>query len=172
MSMPLLTIKDLAVTFQSGKERVEAVKSASLDVSKGEAVALVGESGSGKSVTALSVLKLLPKEATYPQGSITFDSQDVFKLSPRELRILRGKRVGMIFQEPLSSLNPLHTVEKQIGEMLMTHQGLRPLQARERVKELLEIHIHDPAPALSGILSGLLYGHMCTATGTESKTGF
>jgi len=99
------------------------VKNISFDLHKGETLALVGESGSGKSVTALSLMQLLnPDQVVYPNGSIRFKGQEVIGASKAELRIMRGDRVGMIFQEPMTSLNPLHTVEKQISEVLELHR--------------------------------------------------
>ena len=102
-----------------------AVDRISFDIRKGETVALVGESGSGKSVTALSVMKLLPyPSAQHPSGSIRFKGQELLPLSEREMRHVRGNDITIIFQEPMTSLNPLHTIEKQIGEILLLHQGL------------------------------------------------
>ena len=137
---PLLVIEDLAVNFASGGGVVEAVRGASLEAHRGETLALVGESGSGKSVTAHSVLRLLPyPEAWHPQGKIFYDGQSVLDLPLDEMRHIRGNRVGMIFQEPMTSLNPLHTVEKQIGEVLSVHRDLDADQARQRILELLEL---------------------------------
>ena len=139
MTQPLLEIDDLSVDFQSGGQVVHAVRRVSLKIAPGETLALVGESGSGKSVTAHSILRLLPfPKASHPGGRIAFDGRDVLSMNDREMRGLRGNRIGMIFQEPMSSLNPLHTVEKQINEMLFIHQGLRPAEATRRTVELLE----------------------------------
>ncbi len=138
MSAPaLLRIEDLSVRFRGG---VEAVRGVSLELGDGETLALVGESGSGKSVTALSVLQLLPyPAASHPGGSIRFRGEELLGAAPARLRALRGGSIGMIFQEPMTSLNPLHTVEKQVGESLLLHHGLNRGQARARVLELLDL---------------------------------
>lgn len=137
---PLLSIKNLSVDFDVSGRAVHAVRNVSLDIYNGETVALVGESGSGKSVTAHALLRLLPyPQASYPSGRVVFEGRDLLALPERELRGVRGNRIGMIFQEPLSALNPLHSVEKQIGEVLAVHKGMRPLQARARVLELLDL---------------------------------
>ncbi|GAB4360222.1 MAG: ABC transporter ATP-binding protein [Gammaproteobacteria bacterium] len=136
----LLQIRDLAVTFDTPGGVVEAVRGVSFDIGKGETVALVGESGSGKSVTALSILQLLPYPlAKHPSGSIRLEGSEIMGADPSLLREIRGDRIGMIFQEPMTSLNPLHTVEKQIGETLQLHRGLTPKQARARILELLDL---------------------------------
>ncbi|MEK9678740.1 MAG: ABC transporter ATP-binding protein [Rhodospirillaceae bacterium] len=140
----LLTIKDLAVSFgrntEPGGREVQAVKNASLEIERGEIVALVGESGSGKSVTALSVMRLLPYPlAWHPKGSIIFDGQEVIDSPEADMRAIRGNRISMIFQEPLNSLNPLHSIEKQIGEVLHLHKRMTPAQARARIEELLDL---------------------------------
>ena len=151
MTSPLLSIKQLDVTFQQGEKSTDAVKAVSLDVQNGETVALIGESGSGKSVTALSVLQLLPyPTAQHSQNSsIRFDKLELINASEKTLRNIRGNRISMIFQEPMTSLNPLHTVEKQISEVLFLHEGLNKEQARNRVIELLElVKIHNPSERL------------------------
>ncbi|HVY12269.1 MAG TPA: ATP-binding cassette domain-containing protein, partial [Alphaproteobacteria bacterium] len=135
--MSLLEVKDLAVQFRSGGRVVEAVRGVSFTVNKGEVLALVGESGSGKSVTALSILKLLPPSAEIPRGNVHYNGKDVVGLSERDIRTLRGNRISMIFQEPMSALNPLHTVEKQVAEVILEHTSLSREQARARVIELL-----------------------------------
>jgi microcin C transport system ATP-binding protein len=147
---PLLSIRDLSVAFRAGGRETLAVDRVSFDIGQGEAVALVGESGSGKSVTALSVLKLLPYPAArHPGGSIAFKGRDLLKLSERDMRRVRGDDITIIFQEPLSSLNPLHTIEKQIGEILLLHRGLTGAPARARTLEVLEqVGIPDPASRL------------------------
>jgi len=140
MTEPLLTVRDLDVTFTTPGGTVEAVRKASFDIAKGETLALVGESGSGKSVTALSILQLLPYPmAAHPSGSIRFAGEELVGASERKLRDVRGNRISMIFQEPMTSLNPLHTVEKQINEMLLLHKGLSGAAARARVLELLDL---------------------------------
>ena len=149
--MSLLDIDDLAVGFRTEDGEVAAVRGASLSVERGETVALVGESGSGKSVTALSVLQLLPyPRAFHPRGSIRFDGRELVGAPARVLRGIRGNRISMVFQEPMTSLNPLHTVEKQISETLMLHKGLSPARARARCVELLSlVGIPDPERRLS-----------------------
>ncbi len=133
---PLLTISDLAVQFRDNT----VVEGVNLKIHKGETLALVGESGSGKSVTALSVMQLLPyPTASHPSGSIRFLHEELVGASHADLRHIRGDRVSMIFQEPMTSLNPLHTIEKQIGEMLYLHRGMDISQARQRIVELLEL---------------------------------
>lgn len=140
MTAPLLSVRDLTVRFSS----FVATKGISFDIAPGETLALVGESGSGKSVTALSVLKLLPPWVTI-EGTIALDGQNLVTATTQQLRAVRGNDVGMIFQEPMSSLNPVHTVGKQIGEVLSLHQGLRQTAARKRTLELLaEVGIPNP----------------------------
>ncbi|MET0439555.1 MAG: ABC transporter ATP-binding protein [Devosia sp.] len=141
MTAPLLSVRDLTIRFGA----FEAAKKVSFDIAPGETLALVGESGSGKSVTALSILKLLPPSATL-EGTVMLGTQNLVAASVNELRAVRGNDVGMIFQEPMSSLNPVHTVGKQIAEILATHQGLRQTAARKRTLELLaEVGIPDPS---------------------------
>jgi microcin C transport system ATP-binding protein len=138
-------VRDLSVAFSQGGRESLAVDHVSFDVGKGETVALVGESGSGKSVTALSVLKLLPyPPASHPSGQILFGGRDLLGANEKELRRVRGNDITMIFQEPMTSLNPLHTVERQIGEILRLHQGMRDAAARKRTLELLnEVGIRE-----------------------------
>jgi len=142
----LLSVGDLAVAFGRGKREVLAVDRVSFNIGKGETVALVGESGSGKSVTALSVMKLLPYPAAHhPSGSIKFQGRELLTMSESEIRHVRGNDITIIFQEPMTSLNPLHTIEKQIGEILLLHQGLTGEAARRRIVDLLgQVGIHDP----------------------------
>jgi len=136
----LLQINDLRVSFGHGESEVRAVNGVSFDIDKGETVALVGESGSGKSVTALSIMQLLPyPRAHHPSGSILYKGQEVIGGSRALLKDIRGDEVGMIFQEPLTSLNPLHSIEKQISEVLLLHRAMTPSQARDRVVELLTL---------------------------------
>jgi microcin C transport system ATP-binding protein len=150
MSEMLLDVKDLSVAFkQSGKEFL-AVDHVSFAVNKGETLALVGESGSGKSVSALSILKLLQyPAASHPSGQIFFKGQDLLDADEADLRQVRGRNVTMIFQEPMTSLNPLHNIEKQIGEILEIHQGIKGQAARKQIVELLEkVGIRDAASRL------------------------
>jgi microcin C transport system ATP-binding protein len=137
----LLAVRDLSVTFASGSDIVEAVKGVSFDIHRGETVALVGESGSGKSVTALSILQLLPYPTAKhgPAGSIKFDGDEMIGAAPALLQRVRGGRIAMIFQEPMTSLNPLHTLEKQIGETLFLHKHMSAEAARARTLELLHL---------------------------------
>jgi microcin C transport system ATP-binding protein len=137
---PLLSIRDLSVSFDTPTGEVRAVRGVSLDIAPGETVGLVGESGSGKSVTALSILQLLPyPKARHPSGSIVFQGQELLGADEPTLRRVRGNRIAMIFQEPMTSLNPLHTIEKQINEVLFIHKGLDRLAARARTVELLRL---------------------------------
>jgi microcin C transport system ATP-binding protein len=154
MSAPLLSVHDLSVAFthgaHGGRETL-AVDHVSFDIGKGETVALVGESGSGKSVTALSILKLLPYPAArHPSGAITFNGRELLRLSEREMRRVRGDDITIVFQEPMTSLNPLHTIEKQIGEILLLHRGLAGAAARARTLEVLgQVGIPDPQSRLA-----------------------
>ena len=138
-TQPLLQIRDLNIEFTNGEDTSTAVHQTSLNLYHGETLALVGESGSGKSVTAQSILNLLPAAHSRCRGSILFENQNLLALTPPELRRIRGDRIGMIFQEPMTSLNPLHTVQKQIGEVLALHRGLSGIAARQRILELLEL---------------------------------
>ena len=149
-SETLLSIRDLSIAFGSGAREFLAVDRVSFDIGKGETVAVVGESGSGKSVTALSVMKLLPyPSAHHPSGSIMFKGRDLLPLSERQMRHVRGNDITIIFQEPMTSLNPLHTIEKQIGEILELHQGVTGQAARARILDLLDqVGIPDPAGRL------------------------
>src|SRR6476659_2948426 len=151
LAEPLLSIRDLSVAFGMGERQVLAVDRVSFDIGKGETVALVGESGSGKSVTALSVMKLLPyPPAHHPSGSITFKGRELLSLAERDIRDVRGNDITIIFQEPMTSLNPLHTIEKQIGEIIALHQELTGEKARARIVELLtQVGIPDPESRLA-----------------------
>ena len=151
MTAPLLSVRDLSVAFHQGGKETLAVDRVSFDIAPGEVVALVGESGSGKSVTASSILKLLPyPAASHPSGEILFEGRDLMTASERDLRAVRGNDITMIFQEPMTSLNPLHNIEKQIGEILALHQAITGEAARERTLELLrQVGIRDPEKRLS-----------------------
>jgi microcin C transport system ATP-binding protein len=141
--MSLLEVRDLSVTFTGwrGAAPVQAVKRASFDLDKGETLALVGESGSGKSVTALSIMQLLPYPAAShtPESSIKFAGEELIGAANARLRDIRGNSIGIVFQEPMTSLNPLHTIEKQIGETLLIHNHLPAAAVRSRTLELLHL---------------------------------
>jgi microcin C transport system ATP-binding protein len=147
---PLLTVKDLSIAFGTGDRTTLAVDRISFSIAKGGTLALVGESGSGKSATALSVMKLLPyPAASHPSGQVMFKGQDLLSLSERDIREIRGADITIIFQEPMTSLNPLHTIERQIGEILLLHRGMTGAPARARILELLtQVGIPDPATRL------------------------
>lgn len=150
-SEPLLSIKDLSIAFKNGGKPQTVVKQVNLEIHKGQTLALVGESGSGKSLTAHAILKLLPYPlAFHPSGEIWFDHTDLLTLSQSQMRSIRGNRIGMIFQEPMTALNPLHTVEKQIGEVICQHRGIKPRAATPLVVELLnKVKIDDPQQRLA-----------------------
>lgn len=142
---PLLEVKDLSVNFRQGGTVTEAVRHVSFSIKKGETLALVGESGSGKSVSALSILKLLPYPAAeHPTGSVLFKGRNLLDSDESDLRDVRGNDITIIFQEPMTSLNPLHTIEHQIGEILHLHQSMSNDEARAQTLELLQqVGIHD-----------------------------
>lgn len=140
VSAPLLEVGDLSVSFGRGGREVKALRRASFTLAKGETLAIVGESGSGKSVSALSVMRLLPEPAAWhPGGSVRFAGEEILSAPPSRMRALRGDRMAMIFQEPLTSLNPLHPIGRQIAEPMLIHRGLGRGQARERVEALLDL---------------------------------
>lgn len=137
---PLLSVRDLRVSFGRGEREVRAVRGVSFDIGEAETVALVGESGSGKSVTALSALRLLPyPNAWHPGGTIRFAGEDVLTASASRMRAMRGDRMAIVFQEPLTSLNPLHSIGRQIAEVLLVHKKMSAAKARARVVELLHL---------------------------------
>ena len=143
---PLLRVENLTTVFETGKRKVTAVDGIGFEVNEGETFALVGESGSGKSVTALSVIRLLPEAAQITSGAIHFDQQDLLALPEREMRDIRGSGISMIFQEPMTSLNPVVKVGKQIAEVLIRHQSMSKAQARQRALDLLDaVNIKNPA---------------------------
>jgi microcin C transport system ATP-binding protein len=150
MSERLLEVKDLSVAFSQGGRTTLAVDKVSFSIAKGETLALVGESGSGKSVSALSILKLLPyPSASHPSGSVIFKGEELLDSDERDLRRVRGNDITMIFQEPMTSLNPLHTVERQIGEILELHQNIKGEAARARIIDLLtKVGVRDPETRL------------------------
>src|SRR5579872_146404 len=137
-SQPLLDVRDLSVVFGHGEMQNLAVDRVSFQIKSGQCTALVGESGSGKSVSALSVLKLLPyPAASHPSGSIRFKGQELLSLSESGIRGIRGNDISIIFQEPMTSLNPLHTIESQITEIIQLHHPASKSAARARTLELL-----------------------------------
>jgi microcin C transport system ATP-binding protein len=146
----LVDVRNLSVHFRSGGHTVKAVDGVSFRIGKGETVALVGESGSGKTVSALSIMRLLPyPAASHPSGEISFSGKDLLRSSLHEMREIRGEKISIIFQEPMTSLNPLHTIEKQIGEILDLHRGMSGVAARRRILELLtQVGIPDPETRL------------------------
>jgi len=138
--MSMLTVDNLAISFKVKGKDIPAVKHVSFEISRGETLALVGESGSGKSITALSILQLLPYPlASHPHGKILVDGKNVIGASEATMHTIRGNKISMIFQEPMTSLNPLHTIEKQINETLFIHKGMNKKQAAARVRELLDL---------------------------------
>jgi len=141
VSERLLDVRDLGVSFGAGTSRTDAVKGLSFGLDRGRTLGLVGESGSGKSVTALSILQLLPYPLARhaPGSSIRFKGEDLLGAGEARLRQIRGNEIAMIFQEPMTSLNPLHTIEKQVGEVLRVHKGMSRDAARDRVLELLDL---------------------------------
>src|SRR5215468_7939716 len=150
MTKTLLSVSDLSVAFRQGERETLAVDRISFDIAEGETVALVGESGSGKSATALSVMKLLPYPAAHhPSGTVKFKGQDLLAMIERQVRDVRGNDITIIFQEPMTSLNPLHTIEKQLSEILLLHQGMTGAAARARIIDLLaQVGIPDPESRL------------------------
>lgn len=139
-SSPLLQVRDLSVSFKTVVDVTHAVENISFDIHRGESLAIVGESGSGKSVSALSIIQLLPYPTAYhPGGSILYEGQELVGASKEVMQTYRGNRIGMIFQEPQTSLNPLHSVAKQISETLILHRGMSKADARDRSLELLEM---------------------------------
>jgi len=139
----IISTKNLSISFE---KNINVVDSVSFDIPKGETVALVGESGSGKTITALSILKLLPKSAYYPKGEILFNNENILNHSDYEMQKIRGKEISAIFQEPMSSLNPLHTIDKQISEILFTHSRISKKDAEKKTIELLnEVGLDDVA---------------------------
>jgi microcin C transport system ATP-binding protein len=151
VNQPLLDVRDLSVAFRHGGTQALAVDRISFQIKPGQCTALVGESGSGKSVSALSVLRLLPyPAASHPSGSIRFKGRELLQLDDNQMRGIRGANISIIFQEPMTSLNPLHTIEQQVGEMMLLHRRLSGAAVRARIIELLtQVGIPDPAGRLS-----------------------
>jgi microcin C transport system ATP-binding protein len=151
MTEPLLRIDNLTLAFRQGERENVVADRVSFEIRKGETLALVGESGSGKSITALSILRLLPPSAVWrPDSKIAFEGQNLLSLTERQMRAIRGRDISMVFQEPMTSLNPLHTIERQIAEVIQLHQGLSDRATCARVIELLtEVGIPEPSSRLS-----------------------
>ena len=146
---PVMTVEDLRIGFVQGGNRTEAVRGVSFDLRPGETLAIVGESGSGKSITALSTVRLLPENAEIT-GRVRYRETEMLGAKERVLRGIRGNNISFIFQEPMTSLNPLHTIQKQLGESLALHQGLSGDRARARIVELLtQVDIRDPEERLT-----------------------
>jgi len=145
-SQPLLAVRDLHTRFDTPEGPVRPVDGVSFELSRGATLGVVGESGSGKTMTALSILRLLPSAAgCIESGAVDFDGRNLLTLPEREMRALRGKRIAMVFQEPMTSLNPVYSVARQIGEVLSLHEGMPRAAARARSIELLRIvGIPDP----------------------------
>ena len=139
MTQPLLTLRDLKTEYRTGRGVVQAVRGVDLTLRRGEILGLVGESGSGKSVTCMSVLKLLKRGGHITSGTAHFDGVDLLKLSDRQLTGIRGNRVGVVFQDPMSALNPTMTVGRQIAEVLIRHNALTKSAARARAIELFKL---------------------------------
>ena len=139
MEGSLLEIRDLKTYFFTEAGVVKAVENAAVDVKPKETIGLVGESGSGKTVTALSALRIIPRPGRIVAGSIKFEGSDVLAMSDEEMRKLRGPKMAMVFQDPSSSLNPVYTVERQLGDILMLHRNLTKKEASERAQYLLEL---------------------------------
>ncbi len=146
---PLLAVRDLSIVFRQADREFTAVDKISFSLERGRTLALVGESGSGKSVTAMSIARLLGTNAHHPTGQILFEGRDILRASPAQMREMRGADIAMVFQEPMTSLNPLHSIEKQVGEILSVHGLAEREKIRSRVIELLEeVGIRDPAERL------------------------
>ena len=142
---PLLEVRDLHVRFETSRGTVRAVEGISYTVNRGEIVAIVGESGCGKSVSSLAIMRLLAKTGRVTQGTITFDGRDLLALSAEQMREIRGRDISMIFQEPMTSLNPVYTVGEQIAEVIRLHEGLGRRAAMDRTVEMLKlVHISHP----------------------------
>ena len=172
INQPLLDVRDLSVAFGN----TLAVDRVSFSVKRGECVALVGESGSGKSVSALSILKLLPyPSASHPSGQIRFRGRDLLTAAESEMREIRGNDISIIFQEPMTSLNPLHTIEKQIGEILLLHQGLTGMPARARIIELLsqgKANVQAPWLGFTGFFSVAIMLSLLIFIGEAARDAF
>ncbi len=149
MTETILKIEDLSVSFKLGKRTTRAVEHVNLDLKRKETLALVGESGSGKTVTSMSVLRLLPGSAIYPSGQILFDGADCLTMSDEEIRKIRGAKIGVIFQQPMTSLNPLHRIARQLKESIFLHQAVSAKEADQKALRWLErVGLKDPANKL------------------------
>lgn len=150
MKDALLTIENLSIDFKMGDRTTRAVENVTLELTKGETLALVGESGSGKTVTAMSILRLLPGSAVYPTGTITLEGKDCLSVSEEEIRDIRGNTVGVIFQQPMTSLNPLHRIGKQLKETIFLHQHVSRKDADDKALFWLEkVGLKHPAEKLA-----------------------
>lgn len=139
MNKQLLQIKDLKVRFKGDSGPISVVNGVSFHIEKGETLAIVGESGSGKSITSLSIMGILPSNGEIYEGEINFKDRDLRKLSKKEYRSIRGNEIAMIYQEPMTALNPVFTIGFQLGEALMLHQGLSKKEARKKMIEMLQL---------------------------------
>lgn len=137
--MPLLDVKNLHTYFETKKGTVKAVNGVTFSVESGKTLGIVGESGSGKSVSAMSIIQLLDGNGYVDKGEITFDDKDLLSMNKREINKIRGNEISVIFQEPMTSLNPVFTVERQVGEPLRVHQGMSKKEAADKVVELLDL---------------------------------
>jgi oligopeptide/dipeptide ABC transporter ATP-binding protein len=147
MTEPVVEIDNLSVRFNLKRGVLQAVDGVSLSIHKGETFGLVGESGSGKTVTARSVMRLVPTPpGEIATGTVRFEGRDIYQMSDREIREIRGNQIAMVFQEPMSALNPVFTVGSQIGDALITNLGMNKAEARERTIELLQL-VGIPSPA-------------------------
>lgn len=135
----ILEVVDLNISFQTNNGKVHAVRGVSFDLYKGETLAIVGESGSGKSVCTKGIMGIIASNGEYSSGSILFDEKDIVKMNEKELQQIRGKRIAMIFQDPMTSLNPVMTIGKQIAEGIIKHQGLSKAEAKEKAIELIDL---------------------------------
>lgn len=135
----ILEVVDLNISFQTNNGKVHAVRGVSFDLYKGETLAIVGESGSGKSVCTKGIMGIIASNGEYSSGSILFDGKDIVKMNEKELQQIRGKRIAMIFQDPMTSLNPVMTIGKQIAEGIIKHQGLSKAEAKEKAIELIDL---------------------------------
>lgn len=150
MTSPLLAVSSLKTYFFTPRGLIKAIGGIDFSIASGRTLALVGESGCGKSMTALSILRLVPEPGKIVEGTISFAGEDLLRLPPTEMRRIRGNRIGMIFQEPMTSLNPVFTIKRQIGEVLELHRGLRGQEQEEEAANLLrQVGIPDERERLA-----------------------